>query len=108
MDCRGYRPYMWPYLRNELGEKKISDLIDHVDSCQECRNELKMQFLISEGFRRLEEGSSNYNLLNDFDVRLDESRMRCKNIKVSNMIVFWGSLSLVAFCILILVTSLFI
>lgn len=106
-DCREYRLYMWPYLNLELNDSKIDLLMKHVDSCSECKNELKIQFLVSEGLNRLENNHSGYNLLNDFEARLVESKDRCRRLEYSNLIVSWGSFFLFVFTLLILVGSLF-
>lgn len=66
MDCIDYRMNMLPYLKRELDVKKTRKLLAHVDECAECREELKVQFLVMEGMQRLEYGKT-FHLEEDFE-----------------------------------------
>lgn len=106
MDCKDCRHDMWPYLKNELADKRVFELLEHVDSCQDCKNDLKIHFFVSEGISRLEDNRSGYNLLNDFEERLTASRTRCEKLKYNNLVVNLGSVVLLAFVTIVLVSSL--
>lgn len=66
MDCIDYRMNMLPYLKHELDVKKTRKLLAHVEECAECREELKVQFLVMEGMKRLEYGGT-FHLEEDFE-----------------------------------------
>lgn len=106
MDCKGYRSLMWPYLKDEIDDKTIDKLLTHVDECKACKEELKMLFMVSEGVRRLENDNAGYNLMDDFESRLNASKNRCEQLRIGNFCTLWGSVSLVAFAIGVLVSSL--
>lgn len=107
MDCRGFRADMWPYLKDELNEKKTYSLIEHVNECQACKEELRIQFFISEGFKRLESEKAGYNLLQDFDNKLQASEDFCRKLKFANYITIMGMMLATLFSIGVLVFSLF-
>ena len=76
MDCINYRMYMLPYLKHELSVKKTWGLLSHVEECAECKEELKVQYLVMEGMKRLEYGGT-FNLENDFEKSLKASAKEC-------------------------------
>lgn len=69
MDCIDYRMHMLPYLKHELSVKKTRRLLSHVAECTECKEELKVQYLVMEGMKRLEYGGT-FNLEKDFEKSL--------------------------------------
>lgn len=46
------------YIENELDERDMEAFLAHIEKCEECREELAIQYLITEGMRRLEDGSA--------------------------------------------------
>lgn len=72
MDCINYRMNMLPYLKHELSIKKSQKLLSHVEECAECKEELKVQFLVMEGMKRLEYGKT-FHLDEDFEKSLKTS-----------------------------------
>lgn len=77
MDCMNYRMNMLPYLKHELGIKKTRELLSHVEGCAECKEELKVQFLVMEGMKRLEYGKT-FHLEEDFEKSLKASAREYK------------------------------
>lgn len=106
MDCRGYRSNMWPYLKNELDDDKIFELIEHVYECHDCKEELKIQFMVSEGLKRLESGNYGFNLHNDYENMLNNSLQRCKHIRLANMLITSGATLTFVFSVFIIILSL--
>jgi len=46
------------YIENKLDERDMEAFLSHIEKCEECREELAIQYLITEGMRRLEDGSA--------------------------------------------------
>lgn len=64
MDCKEFYSLIPDFLNYRLGESSLTEFLDHYDECEDCRDELKVQYLIYEGLERLEEGDT-------FDVEKD-------------------------------------
>lgn len=107
MDCRGYRSVMWPYLNDKLEDEMTYNLIEHVYECADCKDELKTQFMVSEGMKRLESGIYDFNLVNEYEKKLSDSMERLKKIRLCNFFAYSSSLILLVFSVLIIVLSLF-
>ena len=58
MDCKELQKIIPLFLNNELKGKKLIQFLRHIDGCEECKEELTIQYLASEGIARLEEGKT--------------------------------------------------
>lgn len=69
MDCLEVEKKIPLFLENKLGGKEIRDFVEHVEGCKECREELSIHFLASEGIGIIEEGEI-FDLEKELDNRL--------------------------------------
>lgn len=69
MDCLEIEKQIPLFLENKLEGKEIRDFVEHVAACKECREELSIHFLASEGIDIIEEGES-FDLEKELDNRL--------------------------------------
>lgn len=67
-ECRAYRKNFSRFLQGKLEGKDRRQLVRHVENCAECREELRIQYLLQEGMFRLEHGGT-------FDINSDFERM---------------------------------
>ena len=70
MDCKETEKMIPAYLLNELEGKELDLFMEHIESCPECKEELSIQFLVSEGMEQLEAGN-NFNLQKALQVKLE-------------------------------------
>ncbi|MCX4307747.1 MAG: zf-HC2 domain-containing protein [Acetatifactor sp.] len=61
MDCKEVEKKIPSFLDEELDGKGLSEFVQHIEGCPECMEELSIQFLVTEGMERLEQGN-NFNL----------------------------------------------
>ena len=66
MDCKEFNSLIQDFLNDRLSEMKLSEFLSHIEECEDCRDELRIPYLIYEGLARLEEGAT-------FDVDKDLS-----------------------------------
>ena len=60
------------YLEESLDAREMQEFLDHIDNCPECKEELTIQFLISDGLKTLETGD-NYDLQSAMDDKVSSS-----------------------------------
>ena len=58
MDCKETERRISRFLANDLTGRELIQFIEHVESCESCKEELTIQYLSSEGIARLEEGKT--------------------------------------------------
>ena len=62
MDCKRTVKLIKPFLKDDLDTEDLRDFLAHIETCEECKEELTIEFLVQEGVKRLETG-------NVFDLR---------------------------------------
>lgn len=73
MDCKEFEKLIPLYLKNNIDYEVMEAFQDHMNSCESCKEELSIQFLVQEGMRHLEKGDS-FDLDEEFRLRLLQSR----------------------------------
>ena len=58
MDCKEFNGLIQDFLHDRLAEMKLSEFLSHIEECEDCRDELRIQYLIYEGLERLEAGAT--------------------------------------------------
>lgn len=58
MDCKQIQRRIPAFLKDELKSRELIRFLRHMDTCEECKEELTIQYLSSEGISRLEEGKT--------------------------------------------------
>ena len=58
LDCKETERRISRFLANDLTGRELIQFIEHVESCESCKEELTIQYLSSEGIARLEEGKT--------------------------------------------------
>ena len=80
MKCKDAVRLIPLFLDDDLDNKDLSEFLKHIDNCEECREELTIQFLVKEGMHRLESGNT-FNLKVELDYMLKDARKRLKTRK---------------------------
>ena len=85
MDCKEFNSLILDFLHDRLDEVKLTDFFVHLDECESCRDELRIQYLIYEGLERLESGDT-FDVDKDLADLMDLQRKRLRsreNIKLA-------------------------
>lgn len=61
MNCKEAEKKIPYFLQDELEGRELAEFVEHIEGCPECKEEVSIQFLVSEGMEQLEKGS-NFNL----------------------------------------------
>ena len=84
MTCKESDRMIPLFLDDELDNQGLSDFLNHIESCPDCKEELTIQFLVKVGMQRLEDGN-NFNLKSELDGLLLKAR---KKLKIRRYVVF--------------------
>ena len=57
MTCKETEKLIPAFLQDELDTEELREFMEHIEECGECREELTIPFLVTEGMARLEEGN---------------------------------------------------
>lgn len=75
MNCKEAEKKIPSFLQDDLDGSKLEEFVEHVENCPECKEELSIQFLVTEGLERLEEGN-NFNLQEELLMKLEGAEHR--------------------------------
>ena len=75
MECRDYRKEYRDFLEDTLAERETEKLLKHLAGCNACMEELRIQYLLIEGMKRLESGGT-FDINSDFERMLGMRRKR--------------------------------
>ena len=78
MTCREAQKLVMPYINKEISDEDLAEFLKHIDSCEECREELEIYFTVALGLRQLDEGSGSYNIKGEMEASLEESRRQVR------------------------------
>ena len=77
MNCKEVEKLIPFFLEDDLDTEDLHDFMEHIEKCSECKEELSIQFLVSEGMARLETGNV-FDLQNELTVRIENAEHALK------------------------------
>ena len=98
MNCKEAEKQISLFLDDDLDGRDLAEFVEHIEDCPDCKEELSIQFLVTEGMEQLEQGN-NFNLqkalllkLGDADDKVRINRilrniLLCLEIAVAAMII---------------------
>lgn len=107
LDCKDYEKLIPDFLANKLDSEDAEKFIAHMEQCQECMEEVSIQFLITEGMNRLEHGNT-FELSKELDVLIEENKdwiyfMKCRKVvQYSTLLISLCTILAVAGMVIIL------
>ena len=104
MTCKETEKMIPFFLQDDLETEELREFMEHIDECNDCKEELTIQFLVTEGMSRLEEGNV-FDLQNELRYCMDEAGHTLKRSEGLQWLLY-GLEGLVAFALAVLVTLL--
>ncbi len=77
MDCKEFEKLIPAYIDQNLDYYSLKRFCEHERQCGECREELTIQYLITEGIQRLEEDGA-FDLQRELDQHREDARRRIR------------------------------
>ena len=59
MDCKKAQSLVTAYIMRKLNDKDLEDFLEHVDSCEECYEELEIYYTVHYTIARLDEDEAD-------------------------------------------------
>ena len=107
MDCNTCRTLIGSFLNNTLDEKNKRDVLEHIKTCSNCNQDMKLHYFVDEGLRRLENGG-NLNLEAEYNHMILEEEFREEIILRNSKIVRWIFAGGLTFTLFVLIRSIFL
>ncbi len=98
MQCKEFEKLIPGFIGNKLDYSAMKRFSEHLKQCDNCKEELVIQFLVTEGVQRLEDGGA-FDLQKEMDQRISRIKRRIR--LYGNMIRLGIVMEIAAVCILI-------
>ena len=87
MECKEVQKNISAFLNGELQGRDAEHFLNHIQKCEECKEELSIQYLVKEGTARLE-GGGNFDLSKDLDILIEDSYILIKKKRRAAFVVY--------------------
>lgn len=77
MDCKEFEKKIPDFIDRRLDYLTLKRFSEHMDRCENCKEELVIQLMVTEGIQRLEDGSA-FDLQAELEQRLSDARRSLK------------------------------
>lgn len=96
--CKEFEKLIPGFIARKLDYPTLNGFYDHWEQCDECKEELSIQFLVREGMQRLEKGDA-FDLQSELNQRLEEAR---RKINFHSAFLYLGlTMEIMASCLLV-------
>lgn len=82
MNCQEVERLVMPYIEGRLEESKLEEFLEHIETCENCQEELEIYFTVDLGVRQLDSDSDNFNIKGELEERLEESRQHIRTVRL--------------------------
>ena len=62
MTCREAERLVMPYINGSITDGELKEFLKHIETCEECREELEIYFTVDVGIRQLDQETGTYNI----------------------------------------------
>lgn len=101
-NCKDVNSKMSSFIKKDLQGLELKRFMAHADVCEECKEELSIQFLISEGLKQLEKDDNYFNLQKRLEDRLTQCR---REIVVRDRLVLFMTIVVVISLVAVIVMT---
>ena len=77
MDCKEFEKLIPEFIEGKLDYPTLKKFSEHMEQCEDCKEELTIQFLVTEGIQRLEDGSA-FDLQKELSARMAEAKRKIR------------------------------
>lgn len=77
MECKEFERLIPDFITDKLDYPTLKRFVAHVEDCGECREELVIQFLVTEGIQRLEDGNA-FDLQKELKARMEDAKRKIR------------------------------
>ena len=87
MDCKKAQSLVTSYITRKLNDKELEEFLEHIDTCDECYEELEIYYTVHYTLARLDKDETGqvYNVKKALQNRLEESSFYVWRTKVSRI-----------------------
>ena len=82
MTCVEAEKMVIPYINDQLSVTELEDFIEHIKTCENCREELEIHYMVDVGLKKLDEADGTYDIVGDLKRKVAESYRSLRHISM--------------------------
>lgn len=83
MTCQEAEKMVIPYIHGELTDEELEGFLEHIETCDDCLEELEIYFTVDLGIRQLDsEDTGSYNIKGALENTLEMAKIRINNLRM--------------------------
>ena len=82
MTCVEAEKMVVPYMKDELSPTELEDFLSHIKTCDNCREELEIHYMVDVGLKKLDEADGTYDIVGDLKRKVAESYRTLRHISL--------------------------
>ena len=102
ISCKIIEKRIQQYLNNELSPYEMQVFLDHIKECPDCKEELTIRYMISEGLMKAEQ-NNEYDLLHGLEDKMASSYKKIRNYDIGVFLVSFMILATLGFVVLAII-----
>ena len=104
MTCMEAEKMVIPYINDQLSVTELEDFIEHIKTCENCREELEIHYMVDVGLKKLDEADGTYDIVGDLKRKVAESYRTLRHISIFQITAYaittLGGMALVSMILL--------
>lgn len=101
MTCKDAEALVMPYIRKELPEYEMEEFLEHIEGCENCKEELEIYYTVDVGIRQLDADTGTYNIKGAMEEDIISSKQRLYTLRVFD-ICRYAFDTLAVICVLVM------
>lgn len=73
MTCMEAEKMVIPYIHDELTIDELDEFLEHIETCENCMEELEIHYMVDVGLKKLDEADATYDIVGDLKRKLEDS-----------------------------------
>ena len=82
MTCVEAEKMVVPYMKDELSPTEAESTIVNIHTCENCREELEIHYMVDVGLKKLDEADGTYDIVGDLKRKVAESYRSLRHISM--------------------------
>ena len=88
MTCMEAEKMVVPYMKDELSPTELEDFLDHIKTCENCREELEIYYTVSVGLRQLDSGNGVYDITGSLEESMENAWLAVRTARLRKVICY--------------------
>ncbi len=83
MTCKEAEGMVMAYIRHDMDVQQMEEFLEHIDQCENCREELEIYYTVEAGIRQLDADTDTdrYNIKGDMEADIMASRQHIYSMR---------------------------